>query len=181
MRPVIVFTDEEVAYMHWLAEERRCPKRAAGVYDRRVDEDMDPQDMDYVGVVGEAAVGRWLGVPFNQFSGLHGDGGEYDIKFHELKLQVKGTRYLAGRLLFTTLDKFTAHAGVLVTLNNDSTANIAGVISRAKFMSNYTYSELKKGCGPQYHIGQEYLSPIERLLRFGPRGHVGNREDMVHK
>lgn len=132
---IVDFTQTELRHYRKLAVDRYEPKRRAGVVDRLIDTSLDRVENDLLGILGEAAVGQFIGVKINSDDSLSGDGGVSDLDKNGVTIQVKTTWYQSGRLLFKDAGGCKADVAVLVTRVTDSRVRIVGFIPMDQFLA----------------------------------------------
>jgi hypothetical protein len=118
-------------------------------------------EIDFDGLIGEAAVATLLGVDVDRKLHLHGDAG-WDIEEAGGRYQVKYNTHRNGQLYFSSIEEFKAPVAILVTQEEDLTYRLRGWISKDRFMK--VYHETDYGYGTRYAVDQEQLEPISTLL-----------------
>ena len=110
----------------------RWQSRAMGVPNQRKDGKRNDNDVDQLGIKGEAAVAKVLGCQHNVFQ-YSSDFG-VDMFLGDISIDVKTTFHQNGKLLFKSLDAFKSKCSVLVTASDEEDVMIiAGYIPRKIF------------------------------------------------
>jgi len=103
---------------------------------------------DFVGIIGEIAVGKYLELPVDM-EVYQGNDGKYDFIYHDRTIDVKANSYPNGQLYFYSHRHFKADIAVLtvpLVKEEYSYVKIAGWISKEEFMDksqicNYGYHD----------------------------------------
>lgn len=120
---------------------------------------------DMMGIMGEYAVSKYLGLPFDTSINLEGDGGETDLMLGKYNIQVKSTKYKTGKLVFNKKEEVVADIFVLCyCLEDQSMATIQGYIGRNHVLQHAVQMDL--GRGMRWVIEQRLLKPIDDLLKI---------------
>jgi hypothetical protein len=162
----INFTDREIKFLKVLAGGRHYLKDIVKPNRSSVARWGNTQEQaDMLGVMGEYAVAKFLGLPFDTTINLQGDGGETDIYLGKLNVQVKSTKYKTGRLVFNNKKEIAADLFVLCYCSEpDLLVQILGYIEKQLIDS---VSEVKDlGHGLRIVVEQKHLLPISDLLNF---------------
>lgn len=174
MDRILTFTEAELGRIHTLAVARGVNARANGTPDNRFSGDSG-FDVDYAGLLGEAAVAFYLDIPFSpevrksdkQAGDLTlPDGRTVDVKFR---------KFYRGDLLFTSVEDFVADVAVLVfpskrpvdrhnpkfdTYRWDNPVVIGGWVSRQVFGIFATRQYYGREC---MALPYAYLTPIDQI------------------
>ena len=94
------------------------------------------------GVMGEYAVAKYLGLPFDTSINLDGDGGETDLMLGSYNIQVKSTKYKTGRLVFNNLKEIIADLSSTQTGGDSSTDFTAMLSSQVEQIIDNRLAEL---------------------------------------
>lgn len=133
------------------------------VNNRRV-ADYDDFGLHYLGMLGEMAVARVLGVPVREDVTRYGDG-MVDTEFRGETIQVKTSSHAAlnrKRLVFfNSMDEFRARWLIACSIQSPSSVAIHGFISRQKFDRMKFPHDF--GYGPRVCVDEESLAPIDKL------------------
>jgi hypothetical protein len=162
----INFTDREIKFLKVLAGGRHYLKDIVKPNRNSVARWGNTQEQaDMLGVMGEYAVAKYLGLPFDTTINLQGDGGETDIYLGKLNVQVKSTKYKTGRLVFNNKKEIAADLFVLCYCSEpDLLVQILGYIEKQLIDS---VSEVKDlGHGLRIVVEQKHLLPISDLLNY---------------
>ena len=158
----ITLTSREYKFIEMLARGRHFLKDIV-IPDRPLTSWNNTQhEADFLGVMGEYAVSKYLKIPMDTEVNLQGDGGEIDLWLGDWSIQVKSTKYESGRLVFNSLDEAKALIDVLTICNiKEKTVNIVGYISNKELMKRIYKKDL--GFGIRYCVNQEDLTDISWL------------------
>lgn len=162
----INFTDREIKFLKVLASGRHYLKDIVKPNRQSVARWGNTQEQaDMLGVMGEYAVAKYLGLPFDTSINLEGDGGETDLMLGKHNIQVKSTKYKTGRLVFNNLKEIIADLFVLCYCSEpEMLVQILGYIKKEEIKN---VSELKDlGYGLRIVIEQRHLLPIADLTQF---------------
>lgn len=157
---IVSFSVPEVAHYRRLAELRHNPKRAAGIKRDFVTK-QDGVENDFIGILGEAAVGAFLGIGFDETISLAGDGGVKDLELDGTTIQVKTMYSHGSRLMFNDKADFLADVAVLVRRLDDRRAEILGWIPRQEFLIICGQEDF--GYGMRHFVPEKELYPIRQL------------------
>ena len=165
----VTFTDQELREIMQLAEARQTSKRAAGLVNQRIDMRRSPVEVEFVGILGEAAVGKYLGIGYDRAIRLTGRRGRQRVTHRVpglFTLQVNYTRL--SKFILNEVKDFQADYGILVveTAFSPQEVKIAGYIARAVFATNCRYENL--GYGPRFTIGVDKLRPVSEIAALIP-------------
>lgn len=106
----VMFSQGEQVWLRRLAEERQAPKEGhATARDKRIVH-RDNVQTHLIGLLGEYAVSKVMGVPFDRDAYVAGDL-EKDIMIYGVTVEIKT---LQGYLAFPVLEDFIAEVAVLV-------------------------------------------------------------------
>jgi hypothetical protein len=120
----------------------------------------------YLGLLGEIAVARYLGLSVNEKRLLGGDKG-VDLVYNKRTVDVKVRPRRGWQMLFNPdLSDCTADLCVLVWLIGERRAEIAGWTWGANVWLFAEPVEYRKGC-PRWGIPNDLLSQPEELLLLG--------------
>lgn len=126
-------------------------------------------DIDLLGIRGECAVAKVLGVQFDPFR-LGVDTG-IDIFVGDIGIDVK-TRFRGKLLLFKTFESFKADFAVLTQPVQNDQIQIVGCCSRKFFQQNHEVLDL--GHGPSCGLSDQMLRPISELWRVTTQRRVSD-------
>lgn len=155
------------------AVARTRTARREGIINRKMDESRSDEQVDLFGCMGEMAVCKLFGVPYEEGRSL--DDG-YDILLGDIRVDVKTTAHANGRLLFRSVRGFKADAAVLV-----QATDLWGVVRVAGFC---TADHFRKHCqrfttnpaDESVILPTDYLLPIQHLWAMWRFGAVGMKE-----
>ena len=117
---------------------------------------------DEDGIGGEIAASRLLNVYPNLV--LKPDAG-WDILYQGMKIDVKTTRYINGRLLAKLNSRDEEVDAYLLVTGTFPEYNVIGYASRDSLLSPENIIDLGHGKG--YGLSQEQLTPVEELVKNG--------------
>lgn len=160
------FTEREMKFLRMLAHGR-CAIKDLDNPNRpsRIIYGNTRYEADLMGIMGEYAVSKYLGIPFDTSLSVEGDGGVIDLMLGNYNIQVKSTKYRTGRLIFFRKEEINADLFVLCTvLHEHCTANIVGWIGQA--MALEVVSQIDLGRGLRWVIEQRHLLPPSDLLKI---------------
>jgi hypothetical protein len=140
-----------------LGRERYRMSRAAGVQDRKVS-GQSVEKTDFLGVLGELAVARFLNVCPDW--SIRPRSGGVDLVFRGRAFDVKSTDRVDGRLIATTRVNADVEAYALVVVVGDE-ARLPGWVWKRELIAPGRLVDL--GRGPVYALPQD-------ALRSWPRG-----------
>jgi hypothetical protein len=150
------------------AELERCERCAAirtnnarnnGVPNQRVASDKSDLTVDYIGLVGELAVAKYLDVEV-ELEKVGADNG-IDLIYGDLTVDVKTRSFPGNDLVFKTHKAFKAQVAILAQFNLENCVDILGCMSRKKFKQHATPTSY--GC---LRVSEEHLYPIESLIGY---------------
>ena len=150
---------------------------------RRVSDVFNDHEVDFLGLVGEAAPSKVLGVPFDRSVHAHGDGGTDLVLPDQRIVATKFNHRQHGYLIFEEragdverehLADFSADLAVLTVGGCDSRSChcitapewrlwVVGSITRDRFLTEYRRADW--GLGSRYYVPASALDPIEQLVR----------------
>ena len=123
-------------------------------------ENMD--ERDYLGILGEFAVSKYLKIPFDYSINLEGDGGVIDMFLGDWSIQVKSTKYKQGRLMFNSLTEVEALINILCYVDTENNIiELLGYISRKDFLKEKYIKQFGKRT--TYCVDQSKLRPVSEL------------------
>jgi len=154
----VELTPEDLARIETLAHGRNDPKEGK-IATRRVDGKRDDLELNLLGLRGEFAVAKHLGVSLNYEIHMRGRKNKYDLIYAGQTIEVTVNSYPGGDLYFNAY--FDADYAVLVVPAPAGAMRIAGYASREEFRDlsrivNY-------GHGDRLAMSQWQLRPIEEL------------------
>lgn len=93
----VTITETEATMLWDIVNERQKNKRSVGVTDERRSSKHTSEEIEYVGLVGEYALAKVLGLEFSSSTSARGDGGFGDLTFHDGRtIAVKTTTTIGG-------------------------------------------------------------------------------------
>jgi len=123
-------------------------------------ENMD--ERDYLGILGEFAVSKYLKISFDYSINLEGDGGVIDMFLGDWSIQVKSTKYKQGRLMFNSLTEVEALINILCYVDTENNIiELLGYISRKDFLKEKYIKQFGKRT--TYCVDQSKLRPVSEL------------------
>ena len=130
---------------------------------------LDDFGIHYLGMLGEVAVGREIGVPVREDVTKFGDG-MVDMEYRGQSIQIKTSSHAnlkQERLAFLNyVEEFTTDWLIVCSIQTASSVAIHGFISRAKFKSKMFTHDF--GYGPRVCVKESELSNIGRLQEAVP-------------
>jgi hypothetical protein len=140
----IILNREEIMEAVEIAHGRDAPKVAAGIKPS-FGPGISNYDGHITGALAELAAAKYYGVEVdNKFYGESGDGHQPDITFNGWGIEIKSTQYDPPILKFNQLLDFNSDIALLchvdrqqmkATAGEQITVNLAGVVSRNKFLN----------------------------------------------
>lgn len=158
----VAFSKPEQAMIARLAEERQAPKEGhASARDKRI-MFRDNVATHLIGLMGEYAVSKTLGVPFDQEAYVAGDLVK-DMVIFGVNVEIKT---LQGYLTFRVIEDFVADVAVLVTYKAGvfDQVTIQGWIDRPTFAACHFEDDFGYGVRPC--MQPDRLHPILTLKTF---------------
>lgn len=119
----------------------------------------------YIGLLGEIAVGKVLGIAMRTDVTVGGDGA-LDMVYNNCSLQIKTTSFgfTSGNLrylIFNRLTDFVADLAILCAVKNAYTIQLLGFTSRQHFLDNQIGRDF--GYGLKFCMAENQLIAIDRL------------------
>ena len=104
------------------------------VVNKRISDKTD-YNIFYVGMLGEIAISKYLGIPLNPEVLVGGDGG-IDMYYKGQSIQVKTRTFTTPPiyLMYKTKEELVADWSVMCTVQSPTTVGIRGFISKTKFL-----------------------------------------------
>lgn len=173
--PVVVeLNDDDMAAISAIAHGRNSAKEAAGVRSKKFDASKGEEEAHLIGVMGEYAVAKYLGLNIDRVVTLHGDGGRDLTALDCLSIEVK-TRNRRGfdfAMNSARTSDIKWDVGVLAYKTGSNVIEIAGWISKVSFLSRCTVENY--GYGDRLKVGPEQLFALDdfrsTLAKYGNRG-----------
>lgn len=149
--PVIQITDSEILMLNVLGGMRSLVARCAGVTDAKMGS-QDGLNADVDGLMAEYAFCKWK----NVFPDLAPSprSGSADCVYKGLRIDIKSTRYLSGKLLATLKDNPDVDIYVLAIVK-DREIDFVGWASKEELCREENIKDLGHGRG--YCLEQEKL------------------------
>ena len=153
----IILTQEELDQCKDAAARRTNYARSNNIKNQRVDKSKSDNDVDYIGMVGELAVAKALGLEMD----FEKVGVDYGIDFHynNYTVDVKTRSYPRNDLVFKSNELFKAEVAILAQFKKENCVNILGCMSRERFV---------KYAKPTHYdclsASSKYIQPIEKLI-----------------
>ena len=120
----------------------------------------------YVGLLGEVALGKVIGIKPNVNITVGGDGN-VDMTYQGMTIQVKTSTHKnlnhpqIRYLIFNSIEDFSTDLAVLCSIQEVSTVRIHGFATHRKFVSNVVTQDF--GYGVRYCLDEKHLTPMERF------------------
>ena len=131
-----------------------------GLPNKRISDNTD-YNIFYIGMLGEIAVSKYLGIPINNEVLVGGDGG-IDMHYKNQSIQIKTRTHLKNPiyLMYKHKEEFVADWSILCTIETPTSVGIRGFISKAKFMQKS--KPLDFGYGASYVVDIENLADMNK-------------------
>ena len=155
----IILTEEELDQCKHAASNRSNYARSSKIKNQRVDQSKSDKDVDYIGMVGELAVAKALGLDMD-FEKVGVDYG-IDFTYNNYTVDVKTRSFPGEDLVFKSHKAFKAQVAILARFKKEDCVDILGCISRKKFKQLATPTHY--GC---LSVSQKHLYPIESLISY---------------
>lgn len=155
----VILSEAELEQCKQAASKRTNYARSRQIKNQRFSKDKSDLSVDYIGMVGEMAVAKALGLDMD----LDKVGVDYGIDFiyGNTPIDVKTRSHPATELIFKSMKAFKAQVAVLAKFKRENCVDILGCISRKKFRK-YSRPTVYDCIG----VPEEYLSPIETLMHY---------------
>lgn len=155
----IILTDEELEQCKDAADRRTKYARSRNITNQRFAKDKSDRGVDYIGMVGEMAVAKALGLEMD----LEKVGVDYGIDFmyRNLPIDVKTRSHPKTELIFKSMEYFKSQVAVVAKFKPENCVEILGCISRKKFRKHERPTVYE--C---IGVPKELLSPIETLINY---------------
>lgn len=159
---VIKIRDFHYSKAERLAHERAGPKTELGLDTQRVWGGSAVED-DILGLLGEIAVGEFLGEDINEWASLSGDAGEDLFISNLLSVEVKTGRRRGYRFALSGTDfsDFQADIGILAWKLEGKEIGLSGWTTRVHFLKNCEIMDF--GFGDRLAIEPENLLDMDLL------------------
>jgi hypothetical protein len=160
---------KDLSEIAWIAHKRAAHQTERGIPMRNVDKNYsDPFHFHHLGVKGEKAVSKIIGVPVDRETYDHGDPG-YDFIYAGRTLDVKMFGFTGSNVEFyiQSDNHFTADIGIGVQNICDTRVRILGWITHKNFHKLAHWSDYGAGLGRQLAVHGWELIPIEEILTLG--------------
>lgn len=167
---------DEMAMIHSLAEARNNPKMEAGVPNYRIDQKHSDLELHLLGIKGEYAVSKFLGVSMDLTISLGGDDGRQDLVLPDgrtAQIKCRRRRGWAYPLLSTNLDEFNTDVGILVwpdAQGDPRVVEIAGWTTKPEFELLSRVQDF--GHGPRLVIEQRDMRNVHELMKPFKNGEI---------
>ena len=155
----IILTEEELDQCKHAASNRSNYARSSKIKNQRVDQSKSDKDVDYIGMVGELAVAKALGLDMD-FEKVGVDYG-IDFTYNNYTVDVKTRSFPGEDLVFKSHKAFKAQVAILARFKKEDCVDILGCMSRKKFKQLATPTHY--GC---LSVSQKHLYPIESLISY---------------
>lgn len=159
LTPLELIRCAHVAELHQKTKQARVD---AGQLQNRRFSDLDDFEAHYIGLLGEAAVSRILGVRMREDVTVAGDGA-VDLVVRGQTIQVKTRKidHAAMLLPFNSLRDFSADWAVCCALASPCHVRVYGFISREAFAQVHHTRDF--GYGPRCVVPASTLEPVEDM------------------
>lgn len=153
----VILTQEELDQCKHAASNRSNYARSSKIKNQRVDQSKSDKDVDYIGMVGELAVAKALGLDMD-FEKVGVDYG-IDFTYNNYTIDVKTRSYPGNDLVFKRHAAFKAEVAILAQFKKENCVNILG------YMNKETFQKYAK---PTHYdclsASAKYIQPIEKLI-----------------
>jgi hypothetical protein len=153
----VILTQDELDQCKHAASNRSNYARSSKIKNQRVDQSKSDKDVDYIGMVGELAVAKALGLDMD-FEKVGVDYG-IDFIYNNYTVDVKTRSYPNNDLVFKRQSAFKAEVAILAQFKKENCVNILGCMSRERFV---------KYAKPTHYdclsASAKYIQPIEKLI-----------------
>ena len=153
----VILTQEELDQCKHAASNRSNYARSSKIKNQKVDQSKSDKDVDYIGMVGELAVAKALGLDMD-FEKVGVDYG-IDFTYNNYTIDVKTRSYPGNDLVFKRHAAFKAEVAILAQFKKENCVNILG------YMNKETFQKYAK---PTHYdclsASQKYIQPIEELI-----------------
>jgi hypothetical protein len=155
---IVTMNPAESAIALTLAVMRNTTNRQNQIADKQMGK-QDPIDIDRDGILAEMAFGKQFNL-YPDFS-VHARKGGADLVMHEgLKVDIKATRYKAGRLVIQ-IDKPVDEVDIYVLgIVDGNDVNFVGYIKSADAIAATNITDL--GHGKTYAVDQNHLKKFKQ-------------------
>lgn len=155
----VILSEEELERCRKCAAIRTNNARNNGIPNQRVSSDKSDLTVDYIGLVGELAVAKYLDVEV-ELEKVGADNG-IDLIYGDLTVDVKTRSFPGDDLVFKSHKAFKAQVAILARFKREDCVDILGCMSRKKFKQHATPTHY--GC---LSVSQKHLYPIEALISY---------------
>jgi hypothetical protein len=117
----------------------------------------------YIGMLGEIAVCKYLGVNV-RFDITYGGDGNVDLTIKNQSIQIKTSSILRPEpryLIFNSMEDFATDWAVYCSVQSPTIIKIHGFVGKEKFKLNHEIQNF--GYGDRYCLNDKYLTDIERF------------------
>lgn len=155
----VILSQQELDKCELAASRRSNYARSTRINNQRFAQDKSDKDIDYIGMVGELAVAKVLGLEMD-FEKIGVDYG-IDFIYEKMPIDVKTRSYPKTELIFKSHKAFKAQVAILARFKPKNCVDILGCISRKKFKQYSRPSAY--GC---LGVSDKHLEPIETLINY---------------
>lgn len=153
----------EMQFVVMAAERRNVGKQPNGVVDRKHATRFDDFSVNLIGMMGEYAVARSLGIKVDTEISLKGDGGAVDLDYKGVTIQVKTTA-TTGQLIFDSLAHFKADVAIGCKIIAPNKVKICGWVTQDVFYQNHYTTDY--GFGPRKVMDLDSLFQLNEISSF---------------
>lgn len=154
----VILSQEELDQCKDAASRRSNYARSTKIKNQRVDKSKSDKDVDYIGMVGELAVAKALGLEMD-FEKVVGIDHGIDFTYNNYTVDVKTRSYPGNDLVFKTHEAFKAEVAILAQFKKENCVNIIGCMSKERF---------ERYAKPTHYdclsASAKYIQPIEKLI-----------------
>ena len=155
----VIMSEAELEQCKNAAARRTNYARSTNIKNQRFAKDQSDLSVDYIGIIGELAVAKVLGLEMD-FDKVGVDYG-IDFIYGDLKVDVKTRSHPKTELIFKSMKAFKAQVAVVAKFKPENCVEILGCISRKKFRKHERPTVYE--C---IGVPKELLSPIETLINY---------------
>lgn len=161
---ILVWLDKhEMFECQHAAANRWRYARSTGIENKRADGSRSDNDVDVLGIKGEVAVAKLLGLSYDRIFTVGTDDGS-DLNFKGITIDVKSTFHEGGRLLLRR--ELRSEVAVLVVpTKDDNVMRVVGYTDAKHYERHKVVDSI--GGKPTECLRQDALLPIDMLWSMG--------------
>lgn len=179
----VTITETEATMLWDVVNERQRNKRSVGVTDERRSSKHTSEEIEYVGLAGEYALAKVLGLEFSSSTSAKGDGGFGDLTFHDGRtIAVKTTTTIGGSYNLKGDDTSLMYDDIQILcslpvhikgttrnakLTREHMVRIVGYMERPDFLR---HAQIKESSTGRYiSVDPGHFYPIQKLIDITER------------